>query len=288
MSMEAPMASATTELSRVFGTLIARGSVELPAMPGTAAQVLDLSQQEEADARRISEVIHSDQAIASNVLRVANSAAYVGQVPCTSLQQAVSRLGLQMITEIAMAVSLRGRLFRNEACKELLAQQWRHSLLAAFFTKEIARMRRCNVEIAFLCGLLHDVGKAVLLNSVDRVLAEHELGVPEQDLLAAVHDQHVAAGALLVERWQLPEQVAQAITCHHEPERAENFADMARMVNLADRLSHFVSPPRHGDVVAEDDLRGSDVIVELNLYSDDFDALLGMKQRALEVVESMQ
>ncbi|MEN8165476.1 MAG: HDOD domain-containing protein, partial [Acidobacteriota bacterium] len=92
---------------------------------------------------------------------VANSAAYVGAVPCSSLQQAVSRLGLQMITEIAMAVSVRGRMFGNPRCAELLAALWKHSVLTAWFTKEIARAHGHNVEVAFLCGLLHDVGKAV-------------------------------------------------------------------------------------------------------------------------------
>ncbi|MFK7738955.1 MAG: HDOD domain-containing protein [Planctomycetota bacterium] len=282
------MESATSELSRVFGALLRRGNVELPSMPGTAAQVMDLSQQESTDARKLSEVIHSDQAIASNVMRVANSAAYSGEVPITSLQQAVSRLGLQLITEISMAVSLRGRLFRNEACVELLSLQWRHSVLAGFFTKEIARMRRRNVEIAFLCGLLHDVGKAVLLNNVDRVLEDQSLEVPMADLWEAVHDQHAAAGKLLTSRWQLPEQIADAIIYHHAPAKSESFADMAMMVCLADHLSHFVSPNPYGTPVNEAQLRGLDEVVGLNLYTDQLDELLAMKDRALEVMEGMQ
>ena len=67
---------------------------------------------------------------------------------------------MQAITEIAVAVSVRSRLFANEACASLLQALWRHSVLTAFFTKAIARVRRRNVEIAFLCGLLHDLGKA--------------------------------------------------------------------------------------------------------------------------------
>lgn len=289
--MTAAMENATSESSRLLAAWIQQDKLELPSMPDTAAQVMDLSRQESTDARRLSEVIHGDQTIATSVLRVANSAAYVGQVPCSSLQQAIGRLGLQMITEIAMAVSLRGRLFRNDSCVELLAEQWRHSVLVGFFTKEIARMRRRNVEIAFLCGLLHDVGKAVLLNGADRVLAENDLELSQAELVRAVHEQHVAAGRLLAARWQLPEQIAEAIVCHHEPNAAEQHADMAMMVQLADLLGHLTQPGRYdvevGVAVAEDELRGHDVLVGLNIYQDQFDSLLALRQRAQEITEGL-
>lgn len=87
------MQTGTLDLSRVFARLLEERKVELPPMPGTAAQVMQLCQQEDTDAAKLSAVIHGDPTIASNVLRVANSAAYMGQVPCSSLQQAVSRLG---------------------------------------------------------------------------------------------------------------------------------------------------------------------------------------------------
>ena len=133
------MQTATSDLSRVFARQIADRKIELPPMPGTASEVMALCQSESTDAAKLSAVIHRDQTIASNVLRVANSAAYAGQVPCSSLQQAVSRLGMQLITEIAMAVSVRGRMFANKTCAELLGTLWKHSILTGFFTKEIAR-----------------------------------------------------------------------------------------------------------------------------------------------------
>ncbi|HEB53867.1 MAG TPA: HDOD domain-containing protein [bacterium] len=286
--MSRTMETGTSELSRVFARQLQSGAVELPQMPGTAAQILDLSQQEDTDAAKLSSVIHNDQTIASNVLRVANSAAYAGQVPCASLQQAVSRLGMQLVTEIAMAVAVRGRLFTNATCAELLKALWQHSVLAAFYTKEIARMRRRNVEIAFMCGLLHDIGKAMLLNNVDRVLAGQDMSIPVDELYAAVHDQHIPAGILLAEAWKLPEQVTEAIVCHHDTEQAKSFADMAMMVALADHLAKWVAPDPHATSVGEDDLRGLDLLVGLNIYPDQLDELMSMCDRVLEKTEGLQ
>ncbi len=282
------METATSSLSRLFARLIAERKIELPPMPGTAAEVMNLCQQETTDAAKLSAVIHSDQTIASNVLRVANSAAYAGQVPCASLQQAVSRLGLQLITEIAMAVSVRGRMFANAECAELLAALWKHSVLTGFFTKEIARARRRNVEIAFLCGLLHDVGKAVLVNSVDRVLGKNKLELPISELLSALDEQHVAAGALLAKEWKLPEQVDEAIQCHHAYASAKRFGDMAMTVNLADSLAHLTAPTMLQAAPSEEQIRGHEVLVGLNLYPDQVEALLRLRERALAVTEGMQ
>lgn len=257
-------------------------------MPATAAQVMQLCQQEDTDAAKLSSVIHGDQAIASNVLRVANSPAYMGQMPCSSLQQAVSRLGMQTITDIALAVSVRTRMFANEACADLLSKLWRHSVLTGFFTKEIARMRRRNVEIAFLCGLLHDVGKALLLNNVESAGGREASSLPVAELHQAVHEHHVAAGVLLAEEWHLPDQIKESIACHHNVADAQSFADMAMTVCLADQLSHICAPSELAEPLSEDELRAHQVLVGLNLYRDQVDELIGMKERALEVMEGMQ
>jgi putative nucleotidyltransferase with HDIG domain len=287
-SMPTAMETATADLSRLFARQIAERRLDLPPMPGTAAEVMNLCQQETTDAAKLSLVIHRDPTIASNVLRVANSAAYASQVACSSLQQACSRLGMQVVTEIAMAVSVRGRMFGNPTCVELLSALWQHSVLTGFYTKEIARMRRRNVEVAFLCGLLHDVGKAVLLNGVDRVLGAGAMTLPVPVLLTAVHEQHVAAGDLLAREWKLPEQVAEAVHCHHAPETAQRFADMAMTVALADDLAHLTAPSVLAAAVSEDQLRNHPVLVGLNLYADQLDGLLGLRERALLVTEGMR
>lgn len=282
------METVTSDLSRVFARQIAEHKLELPPLPATAAEVMSLCQQETTDAAKLSAVIHRDPTIASNVLRVANSAAYASQVACSSLQQAVSRLGMQLIMEIATAVAVRGRMFANPTCAELLGYLWKHSVLTAFYTKEIARLRRRNVEIAFLCGLLHDIGKAVLLNGVDKVLGKDELTLPVGYLLCAVDQQHVGAGVLLAKAWQLPDQITEAIACHHDVAAAKRFADMAMTVCLADQLAHFVAPTRLATPPTEAELRQHPVLLGLNVYPDHLTALLALKDRALLVTEGLR
>lgn len=280
--------TASSDLSRVFARQIAEKKLSLPAMPGTAAEVAALCQQETTDAAKLSAVIHKDQTIASNVLRVANSAAYVGQVPCASLQQAVSRLGLQQITEIAMAVSVRGRMFTNPKCADLLAALWKHSVLTAFFTKEIARLRQRDVEVAFLGGLLHDLGKAVLLDNVDRVVGRAPMDIPVGYLLHAIDEQHIDAGGMLAGEWRLPPQVTEAIACHHEPIAAARFPELAWTVALADQIAHLLAPSQLVAAPTEAAVSSHPAVAALGLTEAQVAGLLAKRDRALLVTEGMR
>lgn len=281
--------SAATSIARLadaLGKQVAEGRLELPVLPGVAAEVMALAQTETTDARKLSVVIHRDQTMASNVLRVANSAAYAAQVPCASLQQAVSRLGLQKITEIVLAVAVRSRVFGGGACGELFQELWRHSVLTGFLTKEIARLRRRNVEIAFLCGLLHDVGSAVLLANVEHLGLPPSL--PLDDVAAAVNEHHTVAGGQLARQWRLPDQIVECIECHHDVGAATRFQEMASTVALADLLAHHMLPTRREPAPELAAIQRHALLAALNLYSDQLTSLLERRAEALQLVEDLQ
>src|SRR5262245_31222855 len=187
MTTALAMSTTGADVRTLLGQWIAERRLELPVLPMVATQVLSLGQNEATDPAKLSAVIHCDQALAAHVLRIANSAAYAGGVACGSLPQAVSRLGMPSITDIAVAVAVQGAVFAGDGCGELFAQLWRHSVMTAFFSKEIARTRRRSAEVAFLCGLLHDIGKAVLLANVDRRVTGR---VAMADLGAAMQRHH--------------------------------------------------------------------------------------------------
>ena len=282
------MNAVASGLSRLFSAAIAERRLDVPPMPATAAEVLRLCQQETTDAAKLSAVVHRDPTIASNVLRVANSVAYAAQVPCTSLQQACSRLGMRVITDIATAVAVRGRLFANDKCADLLAMLWKHSVLTGFFAKEIARLRRRNVEIAFLCGLLHDVGKAVLLDNADRAMGDGALRLPLDELLEVLHEHHVAAGTMLAREWRLADQFVEAIQCHHSTGEAKRFQDLAMTIGFADVLAHHTAASVFAAAPLEEELRSHPLLEALDLYPDQVTTLLAMKGQALAVTESLR
>ena len=271
-------------ISDLLRASLASEDLQLPMLPDVAAEILALCESDAVDARRLSDVLHRDQSLAGHVLRISNSTLYQGSVPIVSLQQAISRLGLQTLSEIIVAVAMQGKVFRCRDAGNIMVQLWRHSLAAGYFSKEIARVRRSNVESAFLCGLLHDVGKAIVASILfDRAADELSPNV----IHAAMDSFHVDAGARLGEHWQLPQIVRESIRYHHDDYgEAPAHSEAAMQTCLADQLAYLTIPSRLW-TVTEEQLRQHAVIEGLNLYTDEFDAVLAHRDAVVERVEAI-
>ncbi len=260
-----------------------QSDLELPFLPDTASQVLSLCNDERCDAQKLSELIQRDQSLAGHVLRVANSAAYAPTEPIVSLHQAVSRLGIDVICDISVAVSLRGRVFEVPGPQTRIRKMWMHSAAAGVYAKEVARLLRQNVEGAFLCGLLHDVGKPIVLQElVDLSRQRTSKPVPVGISEAAMDEFHGRVGALMLERWKLAPWMAEAVKYHHETGAAPQFAEEARITRLADLLAHWAL----AECTQEELQAEAQLLSDLNLYSEDLSKLFEMRERVLGIAEA--
>ena len=108
-------------------------------------------------------------------MRVANSALYARRTPVVTLPQAIAWLGIREIRNIAFAVAVQGQVFSSTYFRKEMNDLWRESVITALFAQEIARLKRRNVESAYLCGLLHRAGMAVILSRVGSAVLKHRL-----------------------------------------------------------------------------------------------------------------
>ena len=199
------------QIRLIFEDQLDRREVTLPILPEVAANVITLASDENSDASQLSQQIQGDMALAGHVMRIANSAVYRPATPFVSLQQAITRLGIVTIGEIALATSLNADLFEAPGYEKTLRELWNKSLSCSAWAKEIARIRRNNVEESFLAGLLCQMGKPVVIQALA------EFGLPEERLFVLVEDYYVRAGALLAAMWSLPSSVGEVIIHHgHE------------------------------------------------------------------------
>lgn len=258
--------------------------LELPMLPEAAARVISLCDDEDADARALESVLERDPSLTACVLKVANSSLYASKEPIVSLQHAVSRLGLATVRNLALTASLRGRIFDVPGHAETVAGIWEHCALSAVFAREIARKLRRNVEAAFLCGLIHDVGRPIVLQAASRF--PRARGVLSEDQIESAMDAyHASVGARLVAAWGLADWTAAAVAHHHDPDRAAPHEDEARITRLADLLADWALTPGSAP---EDFPVGDPVIVSLNLYPEDVDVLLELRDRVLLAAEAFQ
>lgn len=283
MNPTAPTPELPDKLRDLFEQYVAAGRLELPFLPTTATQVLGACNEGSCDARELSELIQTDQSLAGHVLRIANSAAYAPLEPIVSLQQATSRLGVQAICEIALAVSMKGRVFKVPGYQTKVRAMWVHSAMAGCYAKEIARKIRHNVEGAFLCGLLHDVGKPVVMQGFLDILKDMTTEkVPFPLLELAMDVFHERVGGILLENWKLPDWVGEAVRHHHHYEDADDHPQEAMIAHLSDHLSHWAADEEAEG--GEFDMR-LPVLNDLNIYREDLQLLLERREVVLEAVE---
>src|SRR4051812_9805917 len=260
---------------------VAQGKVDLPLLPGVAMEVTNVAAQENADSRVIAELLRKDQAMAAHVLRVVSSPVYSGRTQIVSLQQAVARLGVQKIREIALAIAFRVGVFKLKGYEAEVTALFQHSVSAAMFAQEIARVTRRNVEDAFMCGLLHDVGRPVILQALVQILNEQKLHVPPAAVIAATGELHSDVGGTLADSWGLPEAVEMSIRHHHSATPPDAHANGVRITSLADELARFTFEPER---MPEAELRKHPALAPLELYPEMLDKVLakgeGIRQAA--------
>jgi putative nucleotidyltransferase with HDIG domain len=260
---------------------VANGKLDIPLLHDVAYQVLSATSSGDADASKMAELIHRDQALATHVLRIANSAAYLPREPILSLQQAIARLGLTTLRNIVIAVSVRARVFSFGAFEVYAKTLWRHSFATALFARETARRSHVDCEAAFMAGLLHDVGKPVVLKVIAD-LGEQYVDVLGPTLLRQIlEEHHLDVGVRLAENWKLPKTVLHAIAFHHDWDRATESRELVMTVALADSLADSIGKDFMPDECAKPAPHDHPVLAPLRLMHADLDELLA-KKRAFE------
>jgi putative nucleotidyltransferase with HDIG domain len=252
--------------------------LDLPVLPEAATRILGICQDPDSEPADVEKPLERDPSLASHVLRLANSAVFAPIEPITSLRQAISRLGMTTIRNLCIAVSMQGRVFGGRQHEEVTRQVWAHSSLAAVYAREVARRLRKNGEVAFLWGLMHDVGRPIVLQAAierpDLFASESEQG-----LLDAVMDTfHARVGARLVQAWGLPYPIAAVVAFHHDPDAAGEHAQDARIARLADLLAHWALNDTLGP---EDFPRDELVVAQLGIDEEKLAELLGLRQRSV-------
>lgn len=224
---------------------IAMNTGDLPALPDTAMAAMQLTDDPKASARTIQSVIAKDQALTARILKIVNSAMYCFEREVSTLSHAIAILGLGTVRSIIVAASVQ-QIFRpgSAPAKDLTTKLfWEHSWGAAVAAKAIAaRADYAVAEEAFTCGLLHDMGKMVLLKKQSRayqkILNDVYRGVAT--FCEAEHRTfgftHAHVGALMALKWHFPAQLVEGIRYHHDFATAPSHRRLAAVTALADSM----------------------------------------------------
>ena len=197
----------------------------LPTFPIVYTKITEELSDGSGDLHRIADIAMTDPGLTSRILQLVNSPFYGLRNPVIDMQRAVGLLGIQSLLGIVLATEVFSE-FEADAAGVNVTRLWSHSALVASWSKRIAEAEGGTFEEAnesFVAGMLHDAGRLLLAANfpdehaqmLARVQAnEGELIEMERAMLGASHDE---VGGMLLQNWNLPTRLVEAVTYHHHP-----------------------------------------------------------------------
>lgn len=242
-----PMDLHVTEQLSVLTEEIVRYIDELPQFPENIAQIQKQLNDPDSKLSTIAMLISNDVALTTDLLKLVNSAAFSLARKCTSISEAVKMVGIRGIKNLLYSI---GTFHLLGPSTEEQKRLWSHSYKVAFFAYNLARNfggSRTVTEDAYVCGLLHDLGKIVLssvhpalLDKINELRASKEIPDRVMDaLLSGIN--HPEIGAALAEKWNFPDSIVASIRYHHALDAApDEYRQLVHTVALADLMVHYL------------------------------------------------
>lgn len=219
---------------------------DLPTLPAIAMEVNRMLQDDDVSIDSLCDTIEKDQAIVSKLLKLSNSAFFGLRFKVNTVREAAMLLGFSSVRNVVVSVSVLKAFCGIKSIKGLnLEDFWKHSISVAIIGKELAKQSEiAQPDEAFLGGLLHDIGKIIMIqhfpeefsNVFEKVHVSNELfSQAEKDIQIA---GHALIGGILAQKWKLPELMVHAIRYHDNPSISCSDYNLVLVVHMANMLAN--------------------------------------------------
>ena len=233
--------AAPLSLVDVINRFIESDAVTLPVFNSASTRIQQEMAKPEPSIQVIEKIITSDQALSSQVLKIANSSFYRGLTEVGTVRAAIMRLGFKEIEQVVLLATSRQHFKSSDKTINLLMKKlWQHAVGCAYGTVWLARRYTYGVDQsqAFFGGLFHDVGKLLVLVIIEQVKRRNKtLKITDALLLEAMDKLHPREGAKLLAQWNMPEYFCVIARDHHSVEIDDkNF--LLLLVRMANMVCH--------------------------------------------------
>ena len=229
--------------SQALKTVISRMR-SIPSLPALYEEVTAALRAEDSSFAKVAQIISKDVGMAAKILQLANSAFLGSSGRVSSLSQALTLIGNETMRTLVLSVRVFSQFEGNSKAHASLPALWDHSTAVSALAQRIANAEKCAkemIEECFTAGLLHDIGKVVLLAEMPQEYMEvfsnpaGEKPDGEKKLLGCTHAE---VGAYLMSIWGLPLPLVHAVAYHHHPgETAETKFSALTAVHVADAIA---------------------------------------------------
>jgi HD-like signal output (HDOD) protein/ActR/RegA family two-component response regulator len=217
------------------------GITALPSLSGIYLELLEYIQTPDASIKQIGKLVAQDITMTAKILQLVNSAFFSLPQKVVDPSRAVSLLGIDNLKVLILYIHIFSTFDATKKLRPDIDDLWKHSIAVGRLARDIAILEftdRPTIENALTTGILHDIGKLVLLYAIGQKPC-----VSLKDEYDALGTSHAEVGAYLLGLWGIPASIVTGVAYHHRPaESGENAFTALTAVHTADALvSNFSS-----------------------------------------------
>ncbi|HVC21724.1 MAG TPA: HDOD domain-containing protein [Vicinamibacterales bacterium] len=226
----------------------------LPMLPDLATRVIEMTADPDTSAAQLVRIVSKDQVLASRLLALANSAYCAPMREISTVTEAVVRIGTTAVRNLVVTISFYSRMYDQKLYGQNGRRLVDHSIGTAYLARLVADRAATSEDEAFLSGLLHDIGKLVILKLAHDHERQTGVRMDPRELEDVLVEAHAEIGARMLHRWNLPTTLEEPILYHHDYRQATRYPRETAVVYLANVLSHrygFGCEPHVADPLAD-------------------------------------
>lgn len=222
---------------------VMKGIRTLPALPVVVQDLLASIDQDDVDVGALARKIALDPGLTARSLRLANSSFYGMANQVNTIQEAITILGIRTIRGVVTTAALLGAFATSTKTSFNVTAFWRHAIGTALCTRELAPYFKLNPEHAYTSGLLHDMGRMVLVTlfpaeyeTVITYRAQQNCSLLDAER-AVLEIDHAQVGHRLTNYWKFPDALQHAVATHHEP-LSDSITPLGYVLVAANAIAH--------------------------------------------------
>jgi len=229
-----------SEYEDIEGNIIKKfykGEINIPVLPNIIQEVNNLLESDNASIEDLVKIVEKDPMISSKLISIANSALYKGVDTIDTLNAGLVRLGLKSAQGVILTIANKS-IFesKNTFAKKLLKKLWMHSFACACCGKMIAEeLKSKNSETIFLMGIIHDVGKLLLIKAILDINPDESF--KKDDIIIAIQEIHTTFGSALLKKWKYSNNFIQIAELHHLNNFSAKSQKELLIIHLANHLA---------------------------------------------------
>lgn len=220
----------------------------LPTAPTILPKLLSALSNPDVNVDEVVNLVVHEPALAAKVLKLCNSALFAGAEPTAHVSEAVYRVGFYNVYRLVVAAC-------GESTLELVRPEWgmdirglwKHSVVTGLAAEILANASGEDEGVLFTAGLLHDFGKLIFAGAMKADYGKLNSGAQGNTLMLLNLEKeqygidHAELGGQLLQRWNFPPTIVAIVRFHHSPEAGGDYARLAGLVTIADRLAHLMN-----------------------------------------------